>query len=479
MESEPAGLKAWTEDDLPEPLPFSARNLLRTIGPGAILLAGGIGGGEWLVGPAIGVQFGPKLFWIATTAIAFQVVFNLEAMRYTLCTGEPIVTGIMRLKPSSRFWGSAYALATAAQLGLPSVVGGCAAVLFAAFIGRMPEQADGESLTWLSYGVILAPAAILLFGKTIERMLERFAWVMIVFIFSFLVFVNLFFVPLSHCISTFAGFLSFGHTAEGVNLPLLGALAATAGSGGVANLAVSNWARDKGFGMGAKTGAIAGAVKHRRISLSASGRIFPATPANLERFKGWWRYAIADQFWLWGLGAFAGMFLNVNLATGIMPPGTDISQIGAGAYQAEYMARHLWAGFWALALLNGFWVLFSTHLGNTDVLIRTITDILWVGSPQVRKWRGGDVSYVYYALLGAFTVWAMIVVNFADAMSLMTIMGNLAGLVLAVASIQILRVNTKLLPREVRPPLWRRAALVACCLFYTTFFVIVVWDRFG
>lgn len=472
-------LPAWQEDNLPDPLPFSSRNLIRVVGPGAILLAGCIGGGEWLVGPAIGVQFGLELFWIATIAIAVQVVFNLEAMRYTLCTGEPIVIGIMRLAPNSRFWGSAYVLATGLQLGLPAMAGSCAAVLFSAFVGRVPEQGDGASVTWISYGVILAPAAILLFGKTVERILELFSWVMIAFIFSFLVIVNLVFVPFAHWMATLVGFLSFGQTVEGVNLPLVGALAATAGAGGIANLAVSSWARDKGFGMGAKTGAIAGAVRHRRIALSAAGRIFPVTAANLERFRGWQRYVRADQVWLWGLGAFVGMFLNVNLATGIMPPGTDISQIGAGAYQAEYMARNLWTGFWALALLNGFWLLFSTHIANTDVLIRTITDILWVGSPGIRRWRGGDVSYVYYALLGGFTVWALIVVNLGSAMSLMTIMGNLAGLVLAVASVQLLMVNTKLLPREVRPSLWRRATLIACSLFYTCFFVIVVWDRFG
>lgn len=472
-------LPALEEADLPDPPAFSAGNVFRTIGPGAILLAGGIGGGEWLVGPAIGVQFGPSLFWIATVAIALQVVFNLEAMRYAVCTGEPIVAGFMRMKPGSKFWGSAYAAATAAQLGLPSVAGGCAAVLFAAMAGRMPQDADGGTLTWISYLVILAPAAILLFGRTIERMLELFSWVMIVFIFSFLIAVNVIFVPFSHWLTTLTGFFSFGATVEGVNLPLLGALAATAGSGGMANLAVSNWARDKGFGMGKRTGAIAGAVGHRRIALSAVGRIFPATAENLTRFRGWFRYATVDQFWLWGLGAFAGMFLNVNLATGIMPPGTDISQIGAGAYQAQYLADNLWSGFWALALLNGFWVLFSTHLGNTDVLIRTITDILWIGSPGVRERRRGDVSRLYYSLLAGFTVWAMIVVNFADAMSLMTIMGNLAGLVLAISSVQILMVNSRLLPQGARPGFGRRAALIACSIFYTGFFVIVVWDRLG
>ena len=39
------------------------------------------------------------------------------------------------------------------------------------------------------------------------------------------------------------------------------------------------------------------------------------------------------------------------------------------------MAEHLWRGLWVLALLNGFWILFSTHLGNTDLLVRTVTDL--------------------------------------------------------------------------------------------------------
>ena len=466
------------KSDLPEPVPFSVRNLFRVIGPGAILLAGGIGGGEWLVGPAIGVQYGLGLFWIATVAISLQAVFNLEAIRYTLSTGEPIITGFMRLKPSSRFWGTLYAVLTAAQLGLPSVVGGCAAVLFAALVGRMPETSDGSMVTRISYLVILGPLAILLFGRTIERMLERFSWVMIAVIFSFLLAVNVLFVPLPHWGATLAGFIGLGRTSDGVNLPLLAALAATAGSGGLANLAVSNWARDKGFGMSAKTGAISGAVGHRRIALTAAGKIFEPTARNLARFRIWRRYSVADQLGLWGCGALVGMFLNVNLATEIIPTGTDLSQAGAGAFQAKYLAENVWSGFWALTLLNGFWVLFSTHLANTDVLIRTITDILWVGSPRVRSWRGGEISYVYYALLAGFTGWAMVVVNFADVMQLMTVMGNIAGLVLAAASIQILVVNNRLLPKPVRPGWVPKLFLLACCLFYSGFFVVVVWDRF-
>ena len=114
-------LPAWGRADLPEPLPLSFRNALRTIGPGAILLAASIGGGEWLVGPAVAVKHGIGLFWIATLAIVLQTIFNLEAMRYTLYTGEPIVAGFMRLRPSSRFWATIYSVLSVAQLGMPAL----------------------------------------------------------------------------------------------------------------------------------------------------------------------------------------------------------------------------------------------------------------------------------------------------------------------------------------------------------------------
>src|SRR5512145_3561017 len=83
-------LPYWKVEELPAPPPFGFRNLLKVIGPGAILAATSIGGGEWLVGPAAAVKYSSAIFLIATVAILLQVLFNLEAIRYTLYTGEPI-----------------------------------------------------------------------------------------------------------------------------------------------------------------------------------------------------------------------------------------------------------------------------------------------------------------------------------------------------------------------------------------------------
>src|SRR5687767_10432499 len=100
----------WKVEELPAPPPFGFRNLLKVIGPGAILAATSIGGGEWLVGPAAAVKYSSAIFLIATVAIVLQVVFNLEGIRYTLYTGEPIYGGIMRLKPGPKFWAGFYSI---------------------------------------------------------------------------------------------------------------------------------------------------------------------------------------------------------------------------------------------------------------------------------------------------------------------------------------------------------------------------------
>ena len=63
--------------------------------------------------------------------------------------------------------------------------------------------------------------------------------------------------------------------------------------------------------------------------------------------------------------------------------------------------------------------------------------------------------------------------SLAQPIVLLQISANIAGVVMVVASLHILRVNTTLLLPELRPPLWRRAALVAMALFYG--FFVALW----
>jgi hypothetical protein len=223
--------------------------------------------------------------------------------------------------------------------------------------------------------------------------------------------------------------------------------------------------------MGGVVGAIPSALGTPKVKLSHSGKIFEITPDSLRRWHLWRKYVAVDQCILWAGGCFVGMFLNANLATAIAPAGADLADIGAGAFQAKYMAEQLWHGFWALALLNGFWILFSTHLGNTDTLVRSVTDIVWVGGGERRI---ASVSKLYYTLLGLFTAWGAVTVQWGTAMTLFKALGVVAGPVLALAAVQILVVNTRLLPAQLRPGVWSRAALAACAVFYVAMSLAVL-----
>lgn len=472
----PGSLPAWDVADLPEPLPFSFGNALKTIGPGAILLAASIGGGEWIVGPLTAIKHGAGIMWIASVAIVLQTLFNMEAVRYTMVTGEPIFTGFMRLKPGSRFWSVFYILIGIAQLSVPALALGCAGVLFATAMGRMPGDSDFWLNHGIAYGVVVLGVVLLQSGKKVEAVLEWLSWWMVLFIFTFLIIVNVGFVPWSVWRQTLGGFLFENPTIpKDMDLILLAAFAATAGSGGLGNLAVSNWFRDKGFGMGKRMGSIAGLLEAHDTPLRPIGFQPPDNELNRDRWRHWWKYAICDQSVLWGPGCVLGMLLNVNLAMWIITPSEAAQLEGAasGVFQAHYLSQKIWSGMWYLTLLNGFWILFSTHLGNTDVLVRTIVDICWTSSPKVRQ---GSAGRFYTVVLAGLTVWGLVAVNLGNVLDLFKILAIVANPVMAIGAIQILRVNRTLLPKSMQPPLWRQFALVVAAVMYGFVTSVVAYD---
>lgn len=168
------------------------------------------------------------------------------------------------------------------------------------------------------------------------------------------------------------------------------------------------------------------------------------------------------------------MYLNVNLATALIPAGTDLQGLAAGAYQAEYL-RRIHSGLWFLTLFNGFWILFKTQLGNTDILVRTVSDVIWMSSARVREWRSG-IRSVYYGILVVFSIWCVIVVRSASPFQLFKVLANMAGLVLAIAGVQVFLVNRRFLPRALRPGVLTEGVLLLCSAFYAFFSFFVFRD---
>jgi hypothetical protein len=480
MANAPAHLPPYQTADLPDPPPFRFSNVMRIIGPGAILLGMSIGSGEWLLGPATTVKWGLALLWVTTVSVLLQVVLNTEMARYTLYTGEPIVTGFMRTTPGPRFWGWTYSILYFLQVGWPGWAATAGGALAFIYLGRLPTAEEAGLVKILGYVTLFGAAAILLSGRKIERTLEYVNWFFIGWILLYLLLLNIFVVPPSKWVEGVLGFFRFGTIPQGADWFLLAAFAGYSGAGGMLNSSITNWLRDKGFGMGARVGFIPALVGGRRTTLSHAGIVFDTKrPENMARWRAWWRYLAVDQYWLWMGGAFLGMFLPTILATTVIEPGTDIRGLGVGARIADGVARVTGSGaLRVLTAVTGFWILFSTQIGIMDGFTRNITDTLWTGSGAVRRWRGGDIRTVYYLVGAVLLVWGSIAINLAQPIVLIQLGAAMASLIFVLLAIHTFVVNRKLLPRELRPSAWREIALWASAVFFGIFAGLWLYRNF-
>lgn len=473
------GLDPWVRAELPPPPMPRGLAWLGVVGPGVIVLGISIGSGEFLLGPAAFVRHGLSLLWVTAVAVFFQTVFNTELMRYTVATGEPVFTGFMRTRPSSTFWAWIYAVLYFLQVGWPAWAATAAGAVFFLFVGRLAGPQDTETVYLIGVGTFLLCVFILVLGKRIARTLELLNWVLVLCILGSFLVLALIYVPADRWLAALTGFAGydaangrFDFMPQGVDFFLIGALVAYSGCGGVLNITLSNWARDKGYGMGQHAGYIPAAVGGTRINLAHHGFAFEPSAESLRRWHGWWRIVRADQWGVFFTGALLGMALPALLYVTFLPRGTDIVGLGISAALAQgvgAVAGPVLAG--VVAFLGG-WLLFKTQLDTVEAITRTVTDILWTGSRRVRRWRGGDVRLVYYGVLAIVVVWGIIALRLAQPIVLLQISANVGGVVFIVASLHLLYLNTRLLPPALRPSMWRRVTLVLMALFYGLFAVL-------
>jgi hypothetical protein len=473
------GLDAWTPAELPAPPTPSGFGWVKAVGPGVIVLGLSIGGGEFLLGPAAFVRYGLSLLWITLVSVFLQTVFNTELMRYTVATGEPVLTGFMRTRPGRAFWAWVYAGFYFLQTGWPYSAGLSAGAVFFVATRRLAGPADAATLYYIGIASFFLCIILLLLGRRVERTLELLNWVLVVFILGGFLILALYFAPPVTWLAAAGGLVGFDLARGTFNfMPgdadflLLAALAAYSGAGGMVNIALSSWARDKGYGMGERVGYIPAAVGGHKVNLAHAGFIFTPDADSMRRWKGWWRIVRADQWGIFFTGALVGMVLPAVLYVSVLPSGTDIQGLGVSAALASAIRDRAGATLAAVVAILGAWLLFKTQLDIIESMVRSLTDILWTGSKRVRSWSGGDVRFVYYGALAVVCLWGIVALRLAAPIMLIILAANVAAVIFAIASLHLLYLNTHLLPPALRPPLWRRAVLIGMSGFYGSFAVL-------
>lgn len=466
--------------DFPKPPEIgSARALFAILGPAVIALGGTIGGGEWLVGPSLFVKWGLGLLWITTVSSLLQTFLNLEMCRYTLYTGEPITLGFMRLPPGKAFWGWLFTIAGFLERALPGWALGAATALAALQLGSIPGPADKSMVVTWGLIVFGSCVVVMFFGRTIERTLEWANWIMMFVVLGGLLLLDLFLVPGSVWWEGIKGFFSFGWIPTGVDVLLLGALVGYSAYGGFGNNAITNWYRDKGYGMGSLVGYIPAAVGGKVVKLSPVGRVPRDTAANLDTWKAWWKLLNIDQWWVFFLGAMAGMFLPGILYVASLPRGETLPSWGIAASPASGLVKSMGNFGWFLALFFGFWILYSTAISNVDLVVRQASDMLWWSWGRLRTWVKEDIRRVYYPLLIIFFLWGALFVNITLPIVIFAISANIANFTMALSALLTIIVNRKFLPNDFRGSAFRDVMLLLSILFFGFFFLVFLFHPDG
>jgi hypothetical protein len=259
----------------------------------------------------------------------------------------------------------------------------------------------------------------------------------------------------------------------------------------LSNSTYSNYVRDKGWGMGAKVGAIPSLVGGHTISLSHLGKVFPATRENLARWKVWWTYLLTDQILVWMPGCFMGMALPGLISIQFAEHSTlygrktdlDWAQALITADGVRNGVGPGWAqGLWLLTLVIGMLVLVPSQLGVVEDFARKWTDIFWSGSRRLRTGVGPNrIKWVYYGLLFMYVVWTYVcawLFNTYGSPKLMAlVIANMGNVALGITAFVVLHVNRRFLPPPLRPGWLATLGISACGVFYLGLAALVFMEK--
>lgn len=446
----------------------------QAIGVGVVVMGMAMGTGELIMWPHLIVKHGLNVLWLALVGITCQYVINQEVSRHSLATGEGFFTSSARVWR----WFAPFWLVSALLLyiwpGWASAIGTIARSLF--------EFGSYQVWAWIALALVL----ILTFsGKTAYGILERSMKVTVPAFFLLLVCISFFNLTPGLMKQALLGMVAFGTLPSGIDMNVLLGAVVFAGAGGMLNLCVSLWYRDKQLGMNAYAGRIENPITGKHEVVSASGYTFEQSSEQLRRWRGWMRYARIDQgviFWFLGLVTLVLLGLNayaVLRPIGIIPEGLQVAVTQSAIFSQTWgvIGEKVYL---VMALL----MLFSVMWAVIDALTRMVSDIVFtnvhMGPFQKRlAWlRNISLHHLYYILVVTVVVIGALLLPLKQPLVWLTISAVLGGLTMAIYTPLLLYMNNTSLAKSLRPSALTNIALLAITAFFWYFSYRVIVQSF-
>ncbi len=473
--------------DLPEPVPIR-----KMIGPGIILAGLALGSGEYVLWPKITYLSGFVFFWACLLGVATQYFLNMEITRWSLATGESVITGFCRL---SRHWAGVFLFLCIVPWMLPGWAYGAANLVGWLFWGEA-FQSGSWTMTWLSIGGLVLCGAILTAGPVVYETVEKIQVLLVSLILILVILFAIAVVRWDAVVALVEGATSFGfpEVGEATGLTyaaLLGALA-FAGVGGALNLGQSNYVKDKGYGMGKYIGRITSPITGQEEAMSEIGYHFPDSKDNRRRWNQWWRSASIEHFFSFFMTCVICLVLLTLISYSVFYTADGALRHAAGEYKEDM--KFLWAEAAELGSHNvlgpytmtiffvmGIAIFLTTEFGVLDAVSRISTDVVKVNwLRDNRRWSESKLYYLFLwglILLGVGIVLLKQLGVDVSAYKLFVLSAALNGAVMFLYSILLLVLNLKAVPRLVRARWWRVLILIWSVAFFGFFTVLAGYDK--
>ncbi|EKD57986.1 MAG: hypothetical protein ACD_57C00056G0002 [uncultured bacterium] len=452
-------LKPLDKKDFPKPL-----SIRKLIGPSFIILGVGLGSGELILWPYLSANFGLGIIWAAIIGITFQFFINMEIERYTLVTGESIFVGLTRkfgrLIP---FW---FIFTTLVPWMWPGIIASSATVLSSAL--------GIEYTRYVGILLLIVIGVLYSLGHVVYKTQETVQKTIILIGVPFIFFITLLLAKGPDLQVLLSGFVGKGNGFWLLprELPLATFLAALAyaGAGGNLNLAQSLYIKEKGYGMGKFSGRIINILKGKREDIKLVGTTFETTPENIKNFKIWWkRINIEHALVFWITGACTMVLLSLLAYTTVFgSPGVETS-INFVIHEAQAIAGQtfplLGTFFLSLAGIMLFGTQFSVYGSNSRISGENLVII----NPD--KYKIGNLPRYFYLFLWIQILLgiAVFAVGFTEPLGLVVFGAVMNAISMFVYSGMILRLNTTILEKPLRPSILRIIVVFSAFIFYGGF----------
>ncbi|MBO3735912.1 Nramp family divalent metal transporter [Actinoplanes flavus] len=450
-----------TTRELPEPL-----SLRRMVGPGVVAVGIGMAAGEIILWPYLTAIGGLGLLWLAFTTLAVQFVINMEIERYTLATGQTVVAGFSRWWKG---WGVIICLAGAFQYVWPGWATSGSTV-FTYLIG-------GGDPVWITVATLVIIGVLLSLSKVVYRTVERVEVVKVALTLFFLAVVVVFVISLSTWgDGAKATVTEFGQIPDGITFTMLLSAIGAAGAGGVHNLVLSNWIRDKRYGMGAHVPRLISPITGQEEAAGGGDRYtFPLDESSMGRWTVWWKRANIEHLVTFVAVCFVTIGVMSLLAYETLFGRDDLkSDPSFLRIQGEIFAAEVGPWLKLLFLAVAAVSLWAAAMGLLDIIGRVASDFL-------RRNYLADSARWTEPRIYLTVVWAEIVLGsiillagFTQPLGLLIVSTCAASVVTLLYSILLVKLNTRDLPAPVRMRGWRLGGMIAAIGFYGFFAVAMV-----